>query len=111
MKTKKTIDNYIQKEKSIKLIETQSLIIQMLSDYYDRTKKSPEIQERMFPTMETQSCDSCEDSIYPIDQLLMDYEEICENFDSLEIEDIDIGLRNVSQEETDELKQSEGLLN
>ena len=111
MKTKKMSNKSFKEQKSLKLIETQSLIIQMLSDYYDRTKKSPEIQEKMFPTMETQSCDSCEDSIYPIDQLLMDYEEICENFDSLEIEDIDIGLRYVSQEETDELKQSEGLLN
>ena len=111
MKTKKTIDNYIQKEKSIKLIETQSLIIQMLSDYYMRTKKSPEIQEEMFPTMETQSCDCCNDPIYPIDQFLMDYDEICENYDSMEVEDIDIGLRGVPHEEIDELEQSEGLLN
>jgi hypothetical protein len=111
MKTKKKSNKSFNEQKTLKLIETQSLIIKMLSDYYMRTKKSPEIQEEMFPTMETQSCDCCNDPIYPIDQLLIGYDEICENFDSMEVEDMDIGLRGVPHEETDELKQSEGLLN
>ena len=113
MKNKKRMNkkNKNKYEKEFKLMSIQESLIDMLGNYVKRTEEiTREVQKGMFPTMKPEPCDCCGEPVYPIIKFLHDYEFVSENFESLEVEDIDIGLVT-STEEPEESEQSVGLLN
>ena len=82
-------------KKLIKLVSEQETLIRMLMNYYKRTSDiTEEIQEEMFPHEEPTICDceECDELVYPIFKYLQRHEYIYENFDSLTVENIDLGL-------------------
>ena len=86
-------------KKLIKLVSEQETLIKMLSDYYVRTDDiTREVQDEMFPTSEPTRCncsyEECDNLVYPISQFIQHYEYVSENFDSLKVEKINIGLEN-----------------
>ena len=82
------------------MVSEQETLIDMLGNYVKRTEEiTREVQEEMFPKMTPESCDCCGEPVYPIIKFLHDYEFISENFESLEIEDINLGLVPVTTEE------------
>ena len=110
-KKKKTMKNKNKYEKEFKLMSIQESLIDMLGSYVKRTEEiTREVQKGMFPTMKPEPCDCCGEPVYTIIKFLHDYEFVSENFESLEVEDIDIGLVT-STEEPEESEQSVGLLN
>ena len=82
-------------KKLIKLVSEQEILISMLMNYYKRTSDiTEEIQEEMFPHEEPTicNCEECDGIVYPIFKYLQRHEYLCENFDSLTVENIDLGL-------------------
>ena len=82
-------------KKLIKLVSEQETLIRMLMNYYKRTSDiTEEIQEEMFPHEEPTicGCEECDELVYPIFKYLQRHEYIYENFDSLTVENIDLGL-------------------
>ena len=82
-------------KKLIKLVSEQETLIKMLMNYYKRTSDiTEEIQEEMFPHEEPTicGCEECDELVYPIFKYLQRHEYIYENFDSLTVENIDLGL-------------------
>ncbi len=82
-------------KKLIKLVSEQETLISMLMNYYKRTSDiTEEIQEEMFPLEEPTicNCEECDGIVYPIFKYLQRHEYLCENFDSLTVENIDLGL-------------------
>jgi hypothetical protein len=82
-------------KKLIKLVSEQETLIRMLMNYYKRTSDiTEEIQEEMFPHEEPTicGCEECDELVYPIFKYLQRHEYIYENFDSLTVENINLGL-------------------
>ena len=87
-------------DKGIKLIELQGQLISLLSDYYMRTDElTRDIQNEMIPDAEPQSCECCDEPVYPILHTIHRYEDILENFDSIEIDEMDLGITHVEHPE------------
>ena len=85
-------------KKLLKFKSLQETLIHILRSYYLRTEDdNHEVQKDMFPTMEPESCDCCGDPVYPILKFIHEYEYVCENYDSQEVEDILLGLVEGSQ--------------
>ena len=98
-------------KKEFKLISIQESLIEMLGNYVRRTEEiTREVQKEMFPKMKPEPCDCCGEPVYPIIKFLHDYEFVYDNFESLEVEDIEISLSPMT-EEPEESEQSVGLLN
>ena len=97
-------------KKLLKLVSEQETLIMLLTDYYRRTTDmTVEVQEEMFPEDEPTPCENedCDQLVYPINGFLIHHEYISENFDSLTVEDINLGLGPIDEVS----EQSEMLLN
>lgn len=80
-------------QKIINMVSLQDSLIQMLGQYYFRTcDDTSDIQWDMFPNEEPEECEECGIIHYPIEQFLLEYHDIRENYDSLEPEEISIDL-------------------
>ena len=91
------IDKKKEHKKLTKLVSEQEKLIEMLSEYYRRTENICElnrlVQEEMFSIgLKTLDCFCCEEPHYPILTFIHDYEYISKNYESLELENIDLHL-------------------
>ncbi len=82
-------------KKLIKLVSEQETLIKLLSDYYQRTDyMTRDVQDEMFDYYEIEPCEciqeECDELVYPILQIIRQYEYISENFDSCPIEKINL---------------------
>ena len=97
-------------KKLIKLVSEQEKLIKMLSEYYVKTDyDTRDVQDEMFPETDPVPCDCCDELVYPILTFIHYYQYVSKNFDSLKVEEINLGLS--SRSEREESEQSEGLLN
>ena len=89
----------MSKDKKLhKLVSEQEKLIEMLSEYYRRTENicvlNRLVQEEMFSIgLETLDCFCCEEPHYPILTFIHDYEYISKNYESLELDDLDLHLK------------------
>ena len=95
-------------KKLMKLTEVQLNVIQLLGHYYFLTdENNREIEKEMFPNEEPVPCECCGDDVYPIHVVLSQIRHIHENFEKLDIEDIDIWEeKNSDSQEYEESTQS-----
>ena len=76
------------------MVSLQDSLIMMLGHYYNKTYLNTlDVQKEMFPDKEHDevSCE-CGKSHLPIEQILLDYFDIRENYEHLEPEDVSIPL-------------------
>ena len=97
-KSLKQFEKISENEKLHKLISVQEKLIEILSDYYRRTENicvlNRLVQEEMFSIgLETLDCFCCEEPHYPILTFIHDYEYISKNYESLELENLDLHLK------------------
>ena len=80
--------------KIINMVSLQDSLIMMLGNYYNKTYLNTlDVQKEMFPDREHDEvfCE-CGKSHLPIEQILLDYFDIRENYENLEPEEVSIPL-------------------
>ena len=76
------------------MVSLQDSLIMMLGHYYNKTYLNTlDVQKEMFPDSEQDevSCE-CGKTHFPIEQILLDYFDIRENYEHLEPEEVSIPL-------------------
>ena len=98
-------------KKLMKLTEVQSDVIQLLGQYYFFSEENNRgIEKEMFPDEDPIPCECCGEEVYPIHVVLSHIKHIHENFENLDIEEIDIWEEKNSDSQEYE-KSTQSLLN
>ena len=84
MNNENNIDD-LWNQKIINMVSLQDSIITMLSEYYYRTHKNTiELQRKIFPVENGNTCEECGSPKFKIREVLSNYVKIQKNFEFLE---------------------------